>query len=421
MRVTQRTQSCGLLLGCAAVTSFDSSPQLGAWRAVLALVVVLVMLATTGWTTLHGRGERGSALRAALSAWERGHLDGRPLPDPQVPPARLSQFFASLTAQQQRLLVHRHPLAVGNMNGAPVSLRYLANRTALGIAREQESQRARDSRLSAAGQRDAERRMQRYDALSRPGRQVLAFDPTGPGRVAEVLGDLERAQRVSVVVPGVDTTLITFQRDDRAYSTPLGMARALHDAEREASPRTRTSVIAWADYRAPDGLGVEAATAIRAESGAVRLNAMLRGLPGRGGIALYCHSYGSVLCGVAAPGLPSRVSDIAVAGSPGMRADRVSQLRTHARVWATRDGDDWIEDVPHLELGSLGHGADPVSPAFGARLLSARGADGHTGYFEPGTESLTNFAEIGVGAYQGLRCADRDDSCRSGLSTGAAA
>ncbi|MFF2021141.1 alpha/beta hydrolase [Streptomyces sp. NPDC058171] len=401
------------------MTSSDASPQLDVWRALVALGVVFIMLATTGWTAHSSRRDGGAPLKAALAAWEDGHVQGRELPDPGTPPRQLARFFASLTNDQRERLADRHPLVVGNMNGAPLTLRYRANRTALDVAREAESRRVRDDRLSPEGQRQAERRMHRYAAFMRPDRRVLAFDPTGPGRIAEVLGDLAHAQRVSVIVPGVDTSLMTFERPDRAHSTPLGMARALYDAERAAAPRTRTAVIAWADYTAPEGLGVEAATAIRARSGAIRLNAMVRGLPGRAEVALYCHSYGSVLCGVAAPALPSRVTDIAVAGSPGMRADRASHLDTRARIWATRDGDDWIEDVPHLELGGIGHGADPFSRAFGARLLSASGADGHTGYFEPGTESLSNFAEIGVGAFLGLRCADRDDSCRSGLPSAA--
>ncbi len=133
-------------------------------------------------------------------------------------------------------------------------------------------------------------------------------------------------------------------------------------------------------------------------------------------MALYCHSYGSVVCGVAAHSLPSRVSDIAVAGSPGMRVEKAAQLNTSARVWAVRDSDDWIEDVPHLEVGGLGHGADPMSSDFGARVLSAQGAEGHTGYFVPGTDSLRNFAEIGIGAYRAVRCAREDDVCREGLS-----
>ncbi|WP_112469019.1 alpha/beta hydrolase [Streptomyces triticisoli] len=397
------------------MTSFDTSPHLNAWRALLALAVVFVMLATTGWTAM--RGHRGTtALQASLSAWDHGRLHKHRLPAPDAAPALLSRFFASLTAQDRSRLAHRYPLAVGNMNGAPVKLRYQANRIALRQARKVELRRMHDSRLTPAGQQDAGRRVNRYTALMAKGRQILAFDPGGTGRVAEVFGDLRRAERISVVVPGVDTDLFTFRRTHRPYSAPHGMAKSLYAAERTAAPGTRTAVIAWADYTAPSGLGVDAATAMRAEEGAVRLNRLLRGLPGTSPVSLFCHSYGSVVCGVAARGLPDRVSDVAVAASPGMRAAKVSHLRTSARVWAMRDATDWIQDVPYLELGGLGHGADPVSPAFGARVLSARSAKGHAGYFEPGTDSLTNFAGIGVGAYDSVRCAHDDDRCRADLS-----
>ncbi|WP_055524625.1 alpha/beta hydrolase [Streptomyces graminilatus] len=411
------------------MTSFDSSPQLNVWRALLALAVVFVMLTATGWTAV--RGHRApSPLQASLSSWEHGRLGGHALPDPDAAPARLARFFASLTDAQQGRLVHRYPLALGNMNGAPVDLRYRANRVALHTARAVERARMHDDRLSAVGQDEAGRRMHRFDSLLADGRQILAFDPEGSGRVAEVFGDLDKARRVSVVIPGVDTDVLTFQRTNRKYSAPVGMATALYRAERKASPSTRTAVIAWADYTAPNGLGMDAATAMRADSGALRLNALLRGLPGRAPVALYCHSYGSVVCGVAAHALPRRVTDIAVAGSPGMRVENAGGLHTDARVWAMRDSDDWIRDVPHLEVGGLGHGADPVSSAFGARVLSARGAKGHAGYFEPGTESLENFAEIGVGAFDAVRCAQqdhteqrdrKDDVCLKDLSGGAMA
>ncbi|MER6343866.1 alpha/beta hydrolase [Streptomyces sp. NPDC001595] len=397
------------------MTSFDTSPQLGLWRALLALAVVFVMLATTGWTALKGQRE-STPLQASLTSWERGRIDGHRLPDPDSEPARLAAFFASLTDAQRARLAHRYPLAVGNMNGAPVDLRYRANRVALGQAREVELKRVHDSRLTPAGQREADRRMHRFEALMAEGRHILAFDPEGSGRVAEVFGDLAEAERVSVVVPGVDTDLLTFQRTTRRYSAPVGMAKSLYAAERAASPGTRTAVIAWADYTAPSGVGMDAATAMRAENGAVRLNALVRALPGNAPVSLFCHSYGSVVCGVAASALPDRVGDIAVAGSPGMRAAKVAHLGTSARVWAMRDADDWIQDVPYLELGGLGHGADPMSAGFGARLLSARDAKGHGGYFEPGTDSLANFAEVGVGAYRAVDCADDRGMCRAGLS-----
>ncbi|GGS94227.1 alpha/beta hydrolase [Streptomyces chromofuscus] len=402
------------------MTSFDASPSLNVWRALPALAVVFVMLATTGWTTLRSHRSQ-SPLQASLSAWEDGSVGGHRLPDPDAAPARIAAFFASLGDGQRAHLARRYPLAVGNMNGAPVQLRYRANRIALGEARRVELGRMRDARLSPAGQHEAGRRMHRFASLMSADRQILAFDPDGSGRVAEVFGDLDRAERVSVVVPGVDTDLLTFQRTRRSHTAPVGMAKSLYAAERAAGPSTRTAVIAWADYTAPNGLGMESATAMRAEDGAVRLNALVRALPGKAPVSLFCHSYGSVVCGVAAHSLPGRVADIAVAGSPGMRVTRATQLRTSARVWAMRDADDWIQDVPYMEFGGLGHGADPVSAAFGARVLSARGAQGHAGYFVPGTESLANFAEIGVGAYRAVDCADDAGTCRAGLSATATA
>ncbi|MGW3266923.1 alpha/beta hydrolase [Streptomyces sp. NPDC001056] len=397
------------------MTSFDtSSPQLNVWRAMLALAVVFVMLATTGWTALRTHRETGE-LQASLDSWKHGSIHGLRLPDPGAGPARLTGFFTSLSAQDRARLARHYPLAVGNMNGAPVSLRYRANRIALEQQRAVERKRMHDSRLSAAGQQDAGRRMHRYASLLAPGRQILSFDPEGTGRIAEVFGNLAEAQRISVVVPGVDTDLLTFQKTNRPYTAPVGMAKALYAAERTAAPGTRTAVIAWADYTSPDGLGVDAATGARAAEGSLRLNALLRALPGRAPVSMFCHSYGSVLCGVAAHDMPRRVADIAVAASPGMRVSRAANLRTTARVWAMRDATDWIQDVPYLELGGLGHGADPVAAGFGARVLSARDAQGHAGYFTPGTDSLRNLADIGTGAYDSVECAGGSDACRAGL------
>ncbi|MFI5792234.1 alpha/beta hydrolase [Streptomyces sp. NPDC051677] len=397
------------------MTSFDTSPQLSVWRALAALAVVFVMLATTGWTANRQQRE-STAVQAARSAWEHGRLAGHQLPDLDAAPARIARFFASLTAPQRTTLAQEYPLAVGNMNGAPVELRYRANHVALLQQILLERTRMHDSRLTPSGQQLAGRRMHRYEALSTAGRQILAFDPDGSGRVAEVFGSLDKADRISVVVPGVDTDLLTFQRTNRRYSAPVGMAQALYAAEREASPSTRTAVIAWADYTSPDGLGIDSATAMRAQSGAVRLNALLGALPGSAPVSLFCHSYGSVVCGVAAHTMPDRVADIAVAGSPGMRVEKAAQLDTDARVWAMRDADDWIQDIPHLEVGGLGHGEDPMAEAFGARVLSAREAKGHGGYFEPGTDSLRNFAEIGTGSYRSVECAHDNNACTAGLS-----
>ncbi|GAA1512521.1 alpha/beta hydrolase family protein [Streptomyces albidochromogenes] len=398
------------------MTSFDSSPTLSAWRALLALAVVFVLLATTGWTAIrHHKGD--TDLRAAsLAAWASGGIDGRALPEAGSPPDRLARFFAGLTAAQRARIVDRYPLVVGSLNGVPLTLRYRANRLALAQARKVERARMRDERLTSTGRQTAQRREQRFASLMAEGRQILAFDPVGSGRVAEVFGDLGRAERVSVVVPGVDTNVVNFERTRRRYTAPVGMAKSLYAAERAASPGTRTAVIAWADYTSPVGVGMDAAIGRLAREGSKRLDFLVRALPGDSKVSLFCHSYGSVVCGIAAPSLPPRVTDIAVAGSPGMRVESARELRTGARVWAARDHDDWIQDVPYLAVGGLGHGADPMTPEFGARVVSASGAVGHTGYFEPGTTSLANFAGIGVGSYSTVRCAGDGGECRSGIS-----
>jgi hypothetical protein len=111
-------------------------------------------------------------------------------------------------------------------------------------------------------------------------------------------------------------------------------------------------------------------------------------------VALLCHSYGSVVCGLAAPHLP--VTDIAVFGSPGMDASSVASLETKARVWAGLESSDPIRFVPNIQLLGLGFGADPMSPGFGARIF-ATGDGGHSGYLDPGTVSLRNLTYIALG------------------------
>ncbi|WUH93698.1 alpha/beta hydrolase [Streptomyces sp. NBC_00433] len=388
------------------------------FRAALALAVVFVMLATTGWTAVRPHGP-ADARTAAVTAWLRATVAGRRLPDPDTAPAgAVARFFASLTRPQALRLARRHPLVVGNLNGAPLALRYQANRFSLARSRTDERARASGNTLTPAGRKDAARRADRYTSLLAGHRQILAFDPSGTGLAAEVFGDLTTATRVAVVVPGADTNVLTFERVEKAYTAPVGMARALYRRERAAEPDARTAVIAWADYVTPSGLGLDASTANLAEHGAARLLALLGALPRRQRVSLFCHSYGSVLCGVAAPGLAgSQVADITVFGSPGMHVKRASQLHTTANVWAARDSGDWIEDVPHLEFAGLGHGTDPVSAKFGARVVSARGAAGHPGYFAPGTASLANFTSIALGSYAAVTC---DGAAPSACTTGLA-
>jgi hypothetical protein len=438
-RVTGLTASGQSLLSWRAVNLFDeragapTSPRALGWywlrviaqdltspgRAVMAVMVVFVLLATSGWTATRHQKRPQDYRGAAVTAWLHGSVAGHRLPNPDTANAvAIGRFFAGLTAAQRRRLAERYPLVVGNLPGAPLALRYSANRLSLTRARATELRRASAADLTADGRADARALAHRYGNLSAAGRQILAFDPTGRGRVAEVFGDLGTATRTAVVVPGVDTDVLTFERSKLPYSSPDGMARALYRQERQEDPGGHDATIAWADYDAPEGIGLDASTGGMAEAGAARLDTLVRSLPAATTVQLFCHSYGSVLCGVGAARLPQeKVTDIAVYGSPGMRAANVRALHTRARVWAARDATDWIKDVPYVEVAGVGHGADPVSRAFGARVVSAAGAREHTGYFASGTESLANFTRIALGRYSAVTCAVTDSGCAAGART----
>ncbi|WP_371617106.1 alpha/beta hydrolase [Streptomyces sp. NBC_00454] len=221
------------------------------------------------------------------------------------------------------------------------------------------------------------------------GARFFSFDGRGKGRAIEVFGDLETADRVTVLVPGSDTTLDTYQRF-RAGAVVL--------QQRLQAEHSRSAVVAWLGYDTPGTVSPSVLTTGRADDAAAELGPFLARLERLtvpdARLSLLCHSYGSVVC--ARTGTGPKVTDIALFGSPGTGADSVAGLPTGARVWAGRGAGDWIAHVPHLRLGGIGFGTDPVDPAFGA-LPFAAGSGGHSDYLKPGTESLNSLASIVLG------------------------
>ncbi|MDN3354946.1 alpha/beta hydrolase [Actinomadura sp. DC4] len=274
------------------------------------------------------------------------------------------------------------PRPLPGLTRQALAARYAADRAAIGVA------------ASATGDARASERLR---ALAAPGRTFLDFDPRG--RAVEVIGDLATARRVAVVVPGADTTLSTF--DSRGTASPGGGARALYAEARRLSPGAHLAVLAWLGYDTPDMVSLDLLTAGRADQGARALRPLVSWLgTGGAGVALLCHSYGTVVCGRAARkgGLSGAVSDIAVFGSPGLTVSSAAGLRTGARLWAGRGAGDWIRYVPGIRvLGvGVGFGADPAAPGFGARPFTA-GSGGHGDYLSPGGVSLRNLALIALG------------------------
>ncbi|MET9320736.1 alpha/beta hydrolase [Streptomyces sp. NPDC003038] len=256
--------------------------------------------------------------------------------------------------------------------------RYAANRVQLAEAARMAQDAGRTGRAA------------RLHAMEAGGTaQFLSFDGRGRGRAVEVFGDLASADRVTVLVPGSDTTLDTYQRFRAG-------AVALH--QRLQAEHPRSAVVAWLGYDTPVTVSTTVLTADRADEAAAELAPFLGRLRGMAGpdarLSLLCHSYGSVVCARTATG--PEVTDMALFGSPGTGAASAGNLPTGARVWAGRGSGDWIANAPHGRLGGVGFATDPVDPAFGARAFAA-GTAGHSDYLKPGTESLDSLAAIVLG------------------------
>ncbi|TMR23434.1 hypothetical protein ETD86_08170 [Nonomuraea turkmeniaca] len=229
-------------------------------------------------------------------------------------------------------------------------------------------------------------RASRLREMADPARHFLSFDGRDGGRTVEVFGELSNAERIAVLVPGAG---IDLDKYGLLRGGSMRLRAALGD---------RSVVIAWLGYATPSSVSLQAMTPSRADGAAPGLRAFVRELraarPGAR-VSLLCHSYGSVVCGRAAPGLD--VADIVLFGSPGAGVADVGAMRTSATVWAGRTAGDWVGALPdvsiELPFGTVGLGGDPVSPGFGARVFAA-GGGGHSDYLASGSTALASLALI---------------------------
>ncbi|NBE97730.1 hypothetical protein FE391_28550 [Nonomuraea sp. KC401] len=270
---------------------------------------------------------------------------------------------------------------------APAPVAPLAGATPAALAARYAAGRAEVRAAERAAARLGHRwRAARLREMADPSRRFLSFDGRDGGRAVEVLGDLATAERIAVMVPGAGIDL------DK-YGMLRGGSLRLHDALGD-----RSAVVAWLGYATPSSVSLQAATPHRAAGAAPRLRGFLRELraarPGAR-VTLLCHSYGSVVCGLAAPGLD--VAAVVMFGSPGAGVPDAAAMRTPATVWAGRTAGDWVARLPHTSVAlpfvTVGLGADPVSPRFGARIF-ATGGGGHSDYLAAGSTALASIARI---------------------------
>ncbi|WP_369130935.1 alpha/beta hydrolase [Modestobacter roseus] len=303
-------------------------------------------------------------------------------PDPRAGPVAVADWWAALSAPQQLDVIVEHPDAVGALDGLPGWARDRANRLRLQAAlAELPPGEARETATAVAGQLAA--------GGDRPV-QLLLFDP-GQGLAALSVGDLDAAEAIAVLVPGILTTVA----DDLAGLT--GDAADVVAAATAAAPGLAVAAVAWLGYRTPGLLGalqpVTAVHAGRVLDRALDGLAAARGVPGVTPAArttVVGHSYGSLVTGQAARA-PGRLAADAVVllGSPGTGAGRASRLEA-GEVYGA-----WTAADPISTSGY--YGPSPADLGFGDVPLPTDPGQGHTEYYDPDRPTLAAIGAVVAG------------------------
>ncbi len=315
---------------------------------------------------------------------------------PTLPPAGASeQEVASWWSQQseanKKWLIEHYPEKIGNLNGVDGASRNKANRIVLDqkltdlpgeIARlDAEAADAPSPFIrNALLQRKAKLQHELKElevvkttldkTLDDPKtgkkgdgvpRQLLGLDTSGRNVKAIVAqGDVDTADHVGVVVPGLHTNVekTLNDYDDRAYY----MKKA---AENQAKNGESVAMVEYLGYDAPQ-IEIEAASTDYAKNGAPGLAGFLNGMDasrehgaGDTHITLFGHSYGSTTSGMAATLVNEGVvDDIVLAGSPGAGVEDTAEYHVP-------EGHAWVSAAPYQYdmvqgMGSMfGFGKNP--------------------------------------------------------------
>ena len=312
-----------------------------------------------------------------------------PVQAPRVPsgqtPAEAADWWAGLSSAQQRALISMSPAVVGGLDGVPAWARDRANRLLLDRA-------LRDPRTSPASARTAGVVVRRIRAEEAAGHhvQLQLLDLAGD-RVALALGDLDTADDVAVLVPGVGNT----PADD--LGRLVSSARRVSAATRAAAPGETVATLVWLGYDPPDNL-FSGALRLAAWDGAPALAGSLAGLAaartatatGDARTTVVAHSYGTVVVDEAAD-MPGRLAADAVVllGSPGMEADAASLEAPEVfNAMSPADPIVWYR---------IGRHGVPATAFYGSTALPVAAAMGHSDYFDPEFPTVGAVGEVVAG------------------------
>ncbi len=311
---------------------------------------------------------------------------------PERAAAAVHAYFATVRPDSAEALVRLRSDQVGELDGAPVKLRYPANRRRL--VRDRDALQAKVD--TGGSSRHDRKRLRTLEDMLKPvqelgtddegrlavvlrERQFLSLGIEGDGRLAEVFGDLEQAKHVAVLVPGMLIDL-----DDQADQAVR--ARNVHV---EAGPDS--AVVTWLGYDTPDEVLTASSSALAREA-AEYLYRCTAGLdvirrPDSDLTALG-HSFGSLVVARAAY-YGARFDNGILCGSPGIAPDvrRAADLRSPRTKWFTARA-PW-DYVAYTQW----HGPDPATWPDATRIATT-GVRFHDKYHGPNTEFLRNTGRI---------------------------
>jgi hypothetical protein len=239
-----------------------------------------------------------------------------PVPPPPPPPVdahplEVAAWWAGLSTAARGRTVALHPGRVGRLQGVPAWARDRANRLVLGRVL------ARPGTPGSAVAEAVADEIARREAAGEEV-QLLQFQPAEEF-VALALGDVDTADAVAVLVPGVGND------PEGDLDALVDDAGTVADVTVAAVPAASVATVAWFGYRPPGLLGAPLSRA--AQEGGPALDRALDGLaavragdPGR--VTVVAHSYGTAVVDRAAEAPGDLAADnVVLLGSPGMRND----------------------------------------------------------------------------------------------------
>ncbi len=329
-------------------------------------------------------------------------------------------WWNSMTPERQATLRELSPNLVGNLDGIPYATRDIANRDLLtGTIAELESIIAREPGRTIVENAKYSLRMLESIAAAlevdaRPTRTLLSLDTAGQGRAAIIVGDLRTADYVTYLVPGMFFTI------ENQMGDWVDAATRLHDQQlawlaRFDEPRSTVATVAWIGYHTPNLTNVGAID--NAYEGRDSLANAIQGLTAvRAGeqpyVTIVAHSYGSTAALMALTEFDFTVDALAMVGSPGSPAKSADDL--HVRNGNVFVGEAAWDPIPNSSYfgsdpGAESYGATPLGVAGGVDVITHEtllASTGHNEYFSAGTESMRNFALIGIGRGEYVSGAD---------------